>query len=289
MNTPTGVDYSSLFPVLPTGNLWIDREYNVCIFYWNQFSDEPDIKVAEKKIYTKGPHRCALKSSTPNSGNGPETVSYTLHGDGSTSCISEQLHQEYVNYFSPEKGYTGKVIMVGHSLGAQLAIEAARRILLKEDHSREERNQEKDDAENAEKMTSLSKLVLLDPFFSNGNTSLLKMQTYTSNSVAARATNTLMHIAAQHPTIALETQIASVIGEGMGGGWSGFSCCSGLQQYTKYRMHALPDLCWMNVKDRHCISHHLFMCEIIRSGEEVQGGTSLVHVVQDEDNKDKDA
>ena len=32
-------------------DLWLHRGYNVGIFYWNQFSDEEDVKEAERKIY----------------------------------------------------------------------------------------------------------------------------------------------------------------------------------------------------------------------------------------------
>ena len=49
--TPTGV--TTIFPCIPTGNLWLDRGYNIAIFYWNQFSDDQRPAV-ERKIYVGG-------------------------------------------------------------------------------------------------------------------------------------------------------------------------------------------------------------------------------------------
>jgi hypothetical protein len=257
MNTPTGVDFNNTYPVLHTGNLWIERGYNICVFYWNQFSDEPDIKVAEKKIYTNGPHRCAIKSSRSNSGNGPETISFHLYGDSDTLSIAKQLRDEYMKYFSKENGYNGKVTMVGHSMGGQLVIEASRLLLF---------NSVSNDSSNISniELPCFEKLCVIDPFFSSGTKNYINDSLNSYNSVADRATETLKKIKTYHPNVVLETQITSIVGEG----WLG-SHCAGLQKFTTYRTHLLPDMFWMNVKDRHCIAHHIFMCEIlINSGND---------------------
>ena len=78
-------------------------------------------------------------------------------------------------------------------------------------------------------------------------------------------------IAKQHPSLVLETQITSLIGEG----WLG-SHCKGLQECTNYRVIGLPDMCWMtHVKDRHCIAHHLFMCEIVKKRDQSEKEKSI--------------
>ena len=243
--TPSGVQIPS-FPMVPTGDMYIDQGYNICAFYWNQFSDEPDITVAEKKIYTKGPHRCAIKSSVPNSGNGPETVSFQWFGDQNTPSIAVQLCNEYVKYFGKE--YRSQVTMVGHSMGSQLSIEATRLLLNVLDSNNF----------TCKVPESLAKLYLLDPFFSR--TTVTEGQ-----KVAERATETLKQIKTKYPKIVIETQVTSLIGEGW---FTGF--CQGLVKYTNYRFHYLPDIGYWNIKDRHCIAQHIFMCEnlmLLKSNE----------------------
>ena len=256
MDTPTGVDFDNTYPVLQTGNLWLDQEYNICIFYWNQFSDEPDIEDCEKKIYTKGPHRCARKSSNSHCGSGPETVSFHMYGTSTTPSISRQLCKEYNTYFDPQR-YQGKVLMCGHSMGGQLVIEAARELLQLDNNNRLNSSGQNGNSGHVAQVFSLTKLVVLDPFFSSGT------KPFISTTTAQRATDTLKQIATQHPSLILETQITSLIGEG----WLG-SHCTGLQDYTNYRVIDLPDMCWMHVKERHCIAHHLFMCEIVKKRDQ---------------------
>ena len=248
LDTPTGVFFDA-YPVLRTGNVWIDRGYNIGMFYWNQFSDEPDIRDAEKKIYCHGPHRCAIKSSREDSGNGPETVFWSQYGDAKTPGIGQQLCDEYEKYFGDEGKYNGKVTVVGHSMGGQLAIEVSRLLLAKRPSS-------SDSSEKSHR--SFGKLVVLDPFFSN-------------SSVARRATESLEQLSLLVP---IETQVTSLVGEG----WLS-SYCSGLKAHTMYRYHSLPDLCWMDVKSRHCIAHHVFMCDVVEDDPVIH------HDVKDKDVK----
>ncbi len=94
---------------------WIDRGWNVGIFYWNQLADEGEVKDAEAKIYT-------VNSSQFTNATRWRDSSGAYHlGPALT------VTQQFVNvYRSAMSGYTGgEVRFAGHSLGAQLAITSA--------------------------------------------------------------------------------------------------------------------------------------------------------------------
>jgi hypothetical protein len=94
---------------------WIDKGWNVGIFYWNQLSDEGEVKDAEAKIYTvdksKFTNATRWRAANGNYYAGPNLT----------------VTQQFVNvYKAAMSGYYGsEVRLAGHSLGSQLAVTAA--------------------------------------------------------------------------------------------------------------------------------------------------------------------
>jgi hypothetical protein len=94
---------------------WIDRGWNVGIFYWNQLADENEVKDAEAKIHTSNgtlfTNATRWRDSTGAYRPGPALT----------------VTQQFVNaYKAAMANYTGpEVRLAGHSLGAQLAITGA--------------------------------------------------------------------------------------------------------------------------------------------------------------------
>ena len=102
---PGGLDYAAG---------WIDRGYNVAIFYWNQFADEGEVKDAEAKIWTKwGDKRMRWRNSRG------DYSSYT----GDAGNVTGILTRQYISLFANHRG--GSVRIAGHSLGGQMALVAA--------------------------------------------------------------------------------------------------------------------------------------------------------------------
>ena len=64
-------------------------------------------------------------------------------------------------------------------------------------------------------------------------------------------------------TIRLETHVTSIIGEG----WLG-SYPRELRTLTRHRDVPLPAVSWLDIKQRHCIAHHYYMCKILEEQEE---------------------
>jgi hypothetical protein len=95
---------------------WIDRGWNVGIFYWNQYADEGEVKDAEAKIYTAA---------------GPRQMRWRNAAGSYTAGPAQSVSAQFINvYRAAMNGYTGnQVRLVGHSLGAQLAIHAASELL----------------------------------------------------------------------------------------------------------------------------------------------------------------
>jgi len=94
---------------------WIDRGWNVGIFYWNQLADEGEVKDAEAKIYTVD--RTLFTNATRWRDS---TGAYRL---GPNLTVTQQFVNVYkaamANFAGPE------VRLAGHSLGAQLAVTGA--------------------------------------------------------------------------------------------------------------------------------------------------------------------
>jgi pimeloyl-ACP methyl ester carboxylesterase len=94
---------------------WVDKQWNIGIFYWNQLADEGEVKDAEAKIYTVD------RNLFTNATRWRDSSGTYRPGPALT------VTQQFVNvYKSAMSGYTGnEVRLVGHSLGAQLAVTAA--------------------------------------------------------------------------------------------------------------------------------------------------------------------
>ena len=101
-DTDYGVDIN-------TADSWINAGWNIGIFYWNQFSDEGEVKDAEAKIWTpSGPQGMRWRKCDGSYVAGGATVS------------AAQLF--YNAYTAALANYTGSNIrVVGHSLGNQMA------------------------------------------------------------------------------------------------------------------------------------------------------------------------
>ena len=96
-----------------TANAWIGDGWNVGIFYWNQFSDEPDnVQWAEAKIWTPdGPQRMRWRKGGATYEEAP----------AGTPSAADLFYQTYVAAMT-EYDYTGGNIRIaGHSLGNQMA------------------------------------------------------------------------------------------------------------------------------------------------------------------------
>ena len=144
---------------------WIADGWNVGIFYWNQFSDEDEVKDAEAKIW---------------SATGPRGMRYRLK-DGSYATtmspkesIGDVAYNDFVKIMSQ---YTGSEIrFAGHSLGSQVATRLAKKI---------------SDANNTTLMPK--RLELLDPFWSKSS------KTFLGNKVDGTMTSTCEKAGGSNP------------------------------------------------------------------------------------------
>ncbi len=135
-----------------TANAWVNAGWNIGIFYWNQFSDEAEVKDAEAKIWVNdGPQRMRWRK-----GDG----SYEEAPTGTPSA-GELFYQTYVAAMT-EQNYTGGHIRIaGHSLGNQMAVRLTK---LVSDGIK---------AGNVPGHLLPSRVALLDPYWSNGAKSYL--------------------------------------------------------------------------------------------------------------------
>jgi uncharacterized protein YjdB len=129
---------------------WIDKGWNIGIFYWNQFSDESELKDAEAKIWTT---------------SGPKGMRWRK-SDGSyvtTNLPTVSAAQLFVDqYKSALSNYNGSEIrIVGHSLGGQMAINTTKIIC------------DGIDKGNISSKLKPNRVALLDPFWSKDGKSYL--------------------------------------------------------------------------------------------------------------------
>lgn len=126
-------------------DFWIDKGWNVGIFYWNQLADELEVKDAEAKIWTvDGPR--GMRWRKPDN-------SYVTSDVPSVS-VSELFVQAYIEAM---KDYSGSEIrLCGHSLGNQVVINVSKLI--------------SDRIDNGSISPKLlpNRVTLLDPFYSKG-------------------------------------------------------------------------------------------------------------------------
>lgn len=313
--TPTGVE--TVFPRVPTGNLWLDRGYNIAIFYWNQFSDD-ERPAVEKKIYVGGPmsfvcktrgssrvgrrdgdaqwpsdqqqHRLVrrltqssdeararfARGSNSMSRDGRVDHEFAAEDDDGPS-IAEQLGNEIARYFGrgggedPDVQPCAGVRIVGHSMGSQLVLEALRRLMVYGEKEAVDGDKRASvaRARAAVEAVAREKIVLLDPFF--GKTVHPFPPFFGKSCAGERASENLGVIHGWRgyagsrggDKIALETHVTSIIGEG----WLG-SYPRELRTLTLHRDVPLPDVSWLDIKQRHCIAHHYYMCKILEEQEE---------------------
>lgn len=119
-----------------SADYWINKGWNIGIFYWNQLADEFEVKDAESKIWSiNGPKGMRWRDSNGN------YVTY----DVPDVSIGQLFVQAYTDAM---KDYYGSEIRIGgHSLGNQVAI-------------------------NAPKLLP-NRVALFDPFYSKGEKSFL--------------------------------------------------------------------------------------------------------------------
>jgi pimeloyl-ACP methyl ester carboxylesterase len=93
---------------------WIAAGWNVGIFYWNQFSDETVVWVAEEKIWTNLPVGWRPCSGEPSFAGVPN------------GNITDMLYNSFIDAMGDYKGKN--IRLAGHSLGNQLVTRLAERL-----------------------------------------------------------------------------------------------------------------------------------------------------------------
>lgn len=104
---------------------WKRNNWNMGIFYWNQFADEGDVKVAEDKIWP-----VLSPAGAPKSLSWINSAGVVSYKDNNGVTLTQSTAQMFVAaYKQAMKGYTGNDIrLVGHSLGSQMVIVGAKLI-----------------------------------------------------------------------------------------------------------------------------------------------------------------
>lgn len=133
-----------------SADYWVNKGWNIGIFYWNQFSDESEVKDAEAKIWTS---------------SGPKGMRWRK-ADGTyetKNVITISAAQLFVDtYKQALNDFSGSEIrLVGHSLGAQMVINGSKLI-----------NDEIDKGNMSSKLLP-NRVALLDPFWSKNAKSYL--------------------------------------------------------------------------------------------------------------------
>lgn len=125
---------------------WLNRGWNVGIFYWNQFADELDVRNAEAKIWSaEGRYGMRWRK---------QDGSYSTAGVPPGKSVGDLLAEAYCQAMA---GYRGNNVRIaGHSLGNQLAVALARMIY------------ERAAAGEIPANLVPKRVALLDPFWSNG-------------------------------------------------------------------------------------------------------------------------
>lgn len=135
---------------LDLADYWIDKGWNIGIFYWSQMSDESELKDAEAKIWS---------NNTSKSLRWKKSDGNYMTYNGSEKSVGEIFLNEYSKIM---KNYNGnEVRIIGHSLGTQLAINGSKLV---------------NDSVNSGKLSSklkVDRVALLEPFWSKGEKSYL--------------------------------------------------------------------------------------------------------------------
>ena len=110
---------------------WLDDGWNVGIFYWNQYADEPALRHAEAKIWTASSKVGMRWRRLVVEMDGPVPMRKTVHASSppSTPSVAHLLCQAYIALYAAADDATpptpSDIRLVGHSLGAQVVVAAA--------------------------------------------------------------------------------------------------------------------------------------------------------------------
>lgn len=142
-----GVDVDS-------ADAWIQKGWNIGVFYWNQFADEDEVTDAEAKIWS--PNESKQMRYRKSDG----TYSYEFTENKSAGDLF------YDTFVQAMAGYQGNNIRIaGHSLGNQMAVKLTKMI--------------SDSVDNGILSSNLrpKRVALLDPFWSKNGKSYLNGKT----------------------------------------------------------------------------------------------------------------
>ena len=215
-------------------NLWLERGYNVGVFYWNQFSDEPRVTDAENKIY----YTQALKKMRWARQNSDGTVSYVNNPAHRDRCVAQRLLEEYKKYLGMMPYASGQphVHIVGHSLGSQLSLEFYRRLIL-----------QRPDCIHPAKIT------LLDPYFSFEKKDF---PPFHGVKPSTRAAQTLDLIREFDEQVLIETYETSAVNALVG------HPCDRLKLQTKYFVVDMLQFPWYYFAARHIAAPHVYFASM---------------------------
>jgi hypothetical protein len=130
---------------------WISAGWNVGIFYWNQFSDEPSVPDAEAKIWTNnGPQQMRWRKWTS------QWVSTYQAAPTGTKSAGELFFEAYVAALTAQDYTGGNIRIAGHSLGNQMVVRLAKLV------------SDAVDAGTVPQKLLPNRVVLLDPYWSTG-------------------------------------------------------------------------------------------------------------------------
>ena len=152
---PLDNNNDSFAPLENTMNYW--QGWNVAVFYWNQFADEPNVADAEAKLYSSTVQQ-AMRWNYLQPGNptplycvaGSSNCLMPMTAQGQIQNVSQLAYQAVVNAI-PAITAGQEFRMAGQSLGAQLAILVTDRLV-----------------QNNSATLMPTRLSLLDPYFTVG-------------------------------------------------------------------------------------------------------------------------
>ena len=123
---------------------WIDKGWNIGIFYWQEFADESEVRDAEAKIWSpNGPRGMRLRRT-----DGSYTTASLVNNKSVSMLMRESIQTAMPNYNG------NNLRLAGHSLGNQLVIATSQ--LLKNDVI----------SGNLSSNFLPERVALLDPFYS---------------------------------------------------------------------------------------------------------------------------
>jgi hypothetical protein len=140
-------------PQQNTIGAWRTAGWNVCVFYWGQFSDESEVKDAEAKIWAAENGRQGMRYRCAD-GTYKSYLNNTIN-------VTDMAYAIYVKMFS---GYAKEIRVLGHSLGNQLATTLCKTV------------SDKISAGTIASSYMPARLALLDPFWGKNAASYLSNQ-----------------------------------------------------------------------------------------------------------------